>query len=205
MPCMHTVFCDSFTREHGLWKSWCCSQHSIHLTHHQTMGINACPHSIMGNIPINTTKKRKVAATLLRGDGILLFVFIRPVNMFSFVLSIYFKFNLIPMTQDGLITRTATILTWTESSIGLLSVIASLIAGCHLGRKHTGSMHQLGTALILVFIVWLICVNILPTTIFYLLGISHPTAFTCFNMFSAFSNTLVYIYAYYRMYRTINN
>ena len=125
--------------------------------------------------------------------------------VFSFVLSICFKFNLIPMTQDGLITRTATILTWTESSIGLLSVIASLIAGCHLGRKHTGSMHQLGTALILVFIVWLICVNILPTTIFYLLGINHPTAFTCFNMFSAFSNTLVYIYAYYRMYRTINN
>ena len=92
-----------------------------------------------------------------------------------------------------------------KNSIGLLSVIASLIAGCHLGRKHTGSMHQLGTALILVFIVWLICVNILPTTIFYLLGISHPTAFTCVNMFSAFSNTLVYIYAYYRMYRTINN
>nr|WP_293529964.1 hypothetical protein [Prevotella sp.] len=109
------------------------------------------------------------------------------------------------MTQNGLITRTATILTWTESSIGLLSVIASLIAGCHLERKHKGSMHQLGTALILVFIVWLICVNILPTTIFYLLGISHPTAFTCVNMFSAFSNTLVYIYAYYRMYRTINN
>ena len=94
---------------------------------------------------------------------------------------------------------------WTKNSIGLLSVIASLIAGCHLGRKHTGSMHQLGTALILVFIVWLICVNILPTTMFYLLGISHPTAFTCVNMFSAFSNTLVYIYAYYRMYRTINN
>lgn len=125
--------------------------------------------------------------------------------VFSFVLSICFKFNLIPMTQNGLITRTATILTWTESGIGLLSVIASLIAGCHLGRKHKGSMHQLGTALILVFIVWLICVNILPTTIFYLLGISHPTAFTCVNMFSAFSNTLVYIYAYYRMYRTINN
>lgn len=123
MPCMHTVFCDSFTRKHGLWKSWCCSQHSIHLTHHQTMGINACRHSIMGNIPINTTKKRKVAATLLRGDGIY--------YVFSFVLSICFKFNLIPMTQDGLITRTATILTWTESSIGLLSVIASLIAGCH--------------------------------------------------------------------------
>lgn len=73
-----------------------------------------------------------------------------------------------------------------KNSIGLLSVIASLIAGCHLGRKHTGSMHQLGTALILVFIVWLICVNILPATIFYLLGISHPTAFTCVNMFSAF-------------------
>ena len=125
--------------------------------------------------------------------------------VFSFVLSIFFKFNLIPVTQDGLITRTATILTWTESGIGLLSVFASLIAGCHLGRKHKGSMHQLGTALILVFIVWLICVNILPTTMFYLLGISHPTAFTCVNMFSAFSNTLVYIYAYYRMYRTINN
>ena len=31
--------------------------------------------------------------------------------VFSFVLSICFKFNLIPMTQDGLITRTATILT----------------------------------------------------------------------------------------------
>lgn len=44
--------------------------------------FNACRHSIMGNIPINTTKKRKVAATLLRGDGILLCVFIRPVNMF---------------------------------------------------------------------------------------------------------------------------
>lgn len=123
----------------------------------------------------------------------------------SFVLSICFKFNLIPMTQNGLITQTATILTWIESSIGLLSVIASLIAGCHLGRKHTGSMHQLGTALILVFIIWLICVNILPTAMFYLLEISHPTAITCVNMFSAFSNTLVYIYAYYRMYRAINN
>ena len=116
--------------------------------------------------------------------------------VFSFVLSIFFKFNLIPMTQDGLITRTATILTWTESSIGLLSVIASLIAGCHLGRKHTGSMHQLGTALILVFIVWLICVNILPTTIFYLLGISHPTAFTCVNMCSLLFPTHSFIYTH---------
>lgn len=40
------------------------------------------PIALLGNIPINTTKKRKVAATLQRGDGILLCVFIRPVNIF---------------------------------------------------------------------------------------------------------------------------
>ena len=123
--------------------------------------------------------------------------------VFSFVLSIYFKFNLIPMTQNGLITRTATILTWTKNSIGLLSVIASLIAGCHLGRKHTGSMHQLGTALILVFIVWLICSNILPVAVFYLAGNTQQAAFISMNIISMITTTSAYIYAYYRMFRAI--
>lgn len=123
----------------------------------------------------------------------------------SFLLSLCFKFGLIPMMQNGMITKTATLLTWIESSIGLLSVIASLTVGCRLGNKHKGSMHQLGTALILVFIVWLIAVNFLPATTFYLLGNSHQTVIAGVNMFTTATTTLVYIYAYYRMYRAIND
>ena len=57
--------------------------------------------------------------------------------------------------QNGQITQMASILTWTESTMGLISVIASLVAGCHLYSKHRGNMRKLGIALILVFMVWL--------------------------------------------------
>ena len=121
----------------------------------------------------------------------------------SFILGQCFKFNFVTMMQDGQITPTATILTWTESTMGLISVIASLIAGCHLCSKHRGNMRKLGLALILVFIAWLICSNILPVAVFYLAGNTQQTAFTCMNLISMITTTAVYIYAYYRMFRAI--
>ena len=66
--------------------------------------------------------------------------------MFSFVLSICFKFNLIPMTQNGLITRTATILTWTKKQHRL--ALCHRIPDCRLPfrkktyRKHAPTGHS---------------------------------------------------------------
>lgn len=68
----------------------------------------------------------------------------------SFILCQCFNLHLVTMMQNGQITPTATILTWIQSSMGLISVIASLIAGCHLYSKHRGNMRKLGLALILV-------------------------------------------------------
>ena len=121
----------------------------------------------------------------------------------SFILGQCFKFNFVTMMQNGQITPTATILTWIQSSMGLISVIASLIAGCHLYSKHRGNMRKLGIALILVFMVWLICSNLLPVAVFYLAGNTQQTAFTCMNLISMITTTSVYIYAYYRMFRAI--
>ena len=121
----------------------------------------------------------------------------------SFILGQCFKFNFVTMMQDGQITPTATILTWIQSTMGLISIIASLIAGCHLYSKHRGNMRKLGIALILVFMVWLICSNILPVAVFYLAGNTQQTAFTCMNLISMITTTSAYIYAYYRMYRAI--
>lgn len=120
----------------------------------------------------------------------------------SFLLGQCFKFNFVTMMQNGQITPTATILIWIQSSMGLISVIASLIAGCHLYSKHRGNMRKLGLALILVFIVWLICSNLLPVAVFYLAGNTQQAAFTSVNLISI-TTTSVYIYAYYRMYRAI--
>ena len=80
----------------------------------------------------------------------------------SFILGQCFNLHLVTMMQNGQITPTATILTWIQSSMGLISVIASLIAGCHLYSKHRGNMRKLGLALVLVFIAWLLCSNLLP-------------------------------------------
>ena len=121
----------------------------------------------------------------------------------SFILGQCFKFNFVTMMQDGQIPPTATILTWIQSTMGLISVIASLIAGCHLYSKHRGNMRKLGIALVLVFIAWLICSNILPVAVFYLSGNTQQTAFTCMNLISMITTTSVYIYAYYMMYRAI--
>ena len=121
----------------------------------------------------------------------------------SFILSQCFKFNFVTMMQDGQITPTATILTWTESTMGLISVIASLVAGCHLCSKHRGNMRKLGIALVLVFIAWLLCSNILPVAVFYLAGNTQQAAFTCMNIISMITTTSTYIYAYYRMFRAI--
>ena len=107
------------------------------------------------------------------------------------------------MMQDGQITPTATILTWTESTMGLISVIASLVAGCHLCSKHRGNMRKLGIALVLVFMVWLICSNILPVAVFYLAGNTQQAAFISVNIISMITTTSAYIYAYYMMYRAI--
>ena len=107
--------------------------------------------------------------------------------------------------QNGQITLTATILTWIQSSMGLISVIASLIAGCHLYSKHRGNMRKLGLALVLVFIAWLICSNLLPVAVFYLADNTQQTAFTCVNIISMITTTSAYIYAYYMMYRAIND
>ena len=121
----------------------------------------------------------------------------------SFILGQCFKFNFVTMMQNGQITPTATILTWIQSSMGLISVIASLIAGCHLYSKHRGNMRKLGVALILVFMVWLICSNLLPVAVFYLAGNTQQAVFTCVNLISMITTTSAYIYAYYRMFRAI--
>ena len=121
----------------------------------------------------------------------------------SFILGQCFKFNFVTMMQDGQIPPTATILTWIQSTMVLISVIASLIAGCHLYSKHRGNMRKLGIALVLVFMVWLICSNILPVAVFYLAGNTQQTAFTCMNLISMIATTSAYIYAYYRMFRAI--
>ena len=105
--------------------------------------------------------------------------------------------------QNGQINLMASILTWTESTMGLISVIASLIAGCHLYSKHRGNMRKLGIALILVFMVWLICSNILPVAVFYLAGNTQQAAITSMKFISMITTTSAYIYAYYRMYRAI--
>jgi hypothetical protein len=121
----------------------------------------------------------------------------------SFILGQCFRFNFVTMMQNGQITSTTTILTWIQSSMGLISVIASLIAGCHLYSKHRGNMSKLGIALILIFMVWLICSNLLPAAVFYLAGNTQQAAFTSVNLISMITTTSVYIYAYYRMYRAI--
>ena len=121
----------------------------------------------------------------------------------SFILGQCFRFNFVTMMQNGQITSTTTILTWIQSSMGLISVIASLIAGCHLYSKHRGNMRKLGIALILIFMVWLICSNLLPAAVFYLAGNTQQAAFTSVNLISMITTTSVYIYAYYRMYRAI--
>lgn len=64
----------------------------------------------------------------------------------SFILGQCFNLHLVTMMQNGQITQMAFILTWTESTMGLISVIASLIAGCHLCSKHRGNMRKLGIA-----------------------------------------------------------
>ena len=107
------------------------------------------------------------------------------------------------LQNNGQITQMASILTWTESTMGLISVIASLVAGCHLCSKHRGNMRKLGIALVLVFMVWLICSNILPVAVFYLAGNTQQAAFTCMNLISMITTTSAYIYAYYMMYRAI--
>ena len=121
----------------------------------------------------------------------------------SFILGQCFNLHLVTMMQNGQINLMASILTWTESTMGLISVIASLVAGCHLCSKHRGNMHKLGIALILVFMVWLICSNILPVAVFYLAGNTQQAAITRMNFISMITTTSAYIYAYYRMYRAI--
>ena len=121
----------------------------------------------------------------------------------SFILGQCFNLHLVTMMQNGQITPTTTILTWIQSTMVLISVIASLIAGCHLYSKHRGNMRKLGIALVLVFMVWLICSNILPVAVFYLAGNTQQAAITSMNFISMITTTSAYIYAYYRMYRAI--
>ena len=78
-----------------------------------------------------------------------------------------------------------------------------MTAGYHLYSKHRGNMRKLGLALILVFMVWLICSNLLPVAVFYLAGNTQQAAFTCMNLISMITTTSAYIYAYYMMYRAI--
>ena len=99
----------------------------------------------------------------------------------SFILGLCFNLHLVTMMQNGQITPMASILTWTENTMGLISVIASLVAGCHLCSKHRGN----------------------PVAVFYLAGNTQQAAFTCMNLISMITTTSAYIYAYYRMYRAI--
>lgn len=121
----------------------------------------------------------------------------------SFILGQCFNLHLVTMMQNGQISLMASILTWTESTMGLISVIASLVAGCHLCSKHRGNMRKLGIALVLVFIAWLLCSNLLPAAVFYLAGNTRQTAFISVNIISMITTTSTYIYAYYMMCRAI--
>ena len=107
------------------------------------------------------------------------------------------------LQNNGQITQMASILIWTESTMGLISFIASLVAGCHLCSKHRDNMRKLGIALVLVFIAWLLCSNLLPAAVFYLAGNTRQTAFISVNIISMITTTSAYIYAYYMMYRAI--
>ena len=82
-----------------------------------------------------------------------------------------------------------TLLTRIQGTIGMLSVIASLMAGCHLVSKYKGNMHKLGIALVMVFIVWLAGSNIIPSAVFYLAGNTQQTAITCVNIIIEGSTT----------------
>ena len=145
--------------------------------------------------PLHATGRRKITTTLQRVDSTLLCALIHPGPM----LQVQLCNNDAGRTDNP----TATILTWTESTMVLISVIASLVAGCHLCSKHRGNMRKLGIALVLVFMVWLICSNILPVAVFYLAGNTRQTAFISVNIISMITTTSAYIYAYYRMFRAI--
>ncbi len=123
--------------------------------------------------------------------------------MLTFILGLCFRSNLVTMTEDGQTPQMVTLLTRIQGAIGLLSVIASLMAGCHLYSKYRGNMRKLGIALILVFMVWLICSNLLPVAVFYLAGNTRQTALISVNIISMITTTSAYIYAYYMMYRAI--
>ena len=125
--------------------------------------------------------------------------------MLTFILGLCFRSNLVTMTEDGQTPQMVTVLTWIQGTIGLLSVIASLMAGCHLYSKYKGNMHKLGIALVMVFLVWLAGSNIIPSAVFYLAGNTQQTAITCVNIIIEVSSTSVYIYAYYMMCRAIND
>lgn len=146
--------------------------------------------------PLHATGRRKIATTLQRVDGTLLCALIHPGPMLQ-----------VQLCNDDAgrpdTPPTATILTWIQSTMVLISVIASLIAGCHLYSKHRGNMRKLGIALILVFIAWLLCSNLLPAAVFYLAGNTRQTAFISVNIISMITTTSAYIYAYYMMYRAI--
>ena len=109
------------------------------------------------------------------------------------------------MTEDGQTPQMVTLLTWIQGTIGLLSVIASLMAGYHLYSKYKGNMHKLGIALVIGFIVWLAGSNIIPSAVFYLAGNTQQTAITCVNIIIEVSSTAVYIYTYHMMCRAIND
>ena len=149
----------------------------------------------MGNIPLHATGRRKIATTLQRVDGTLLCALIHPGPMLQ---SSSRKDDAErPDYPNGFHTHLD------RKHDGPDSVIASLVAGCHLCSKHRGNMRKLGIALILFFMVWLICSNILPVAVFYLAGNTQQAAFTCMNLISMITTTSAYIYAYYRMYRAI--
>lgn len=125
--------------------------------------------------------------------------------MLTFILGLCFRSNLVTMTEDGQTPQMVTLLTRIQGTIGLLSVIASLMAGCHLYSKYKGNMHKLGIALVMVFLVWLAGSNIIPSAVFYLAGNTQQTAITCVNIIIEVSSTAVYIYTYHMMCRAIND
>ena len=49
-----------------------------HPGYHQATGLAARPYSFMGNIPLHATGRRKIATTLQRVDGTLLYALIHP-------------------------------------------------------------------------------------------------------------------------------
>ena len=140
MPCMHIAFSHCF-RWHFLFadkranlqnKSHPDSISPIPFTIKQLV-LQLAPIALWGNIPLHATGRRKIATTLQRVDG--------TYYGLSFILGQCFNLHLVKMMQNGQITQML-LYSPGQKADGLISVIASLVVGCHL-QQAQGNMRKL--------------------------------------------------------------